>query len=39
MILRNDDLSQIAEITGLSLEKLYEIKAELSNDQMNLVAV
>ena len=39
LIMRNFDLSQISELTGLSMEKLREIKAEMNSDQANLEAV
>ena len=39
MIMRNDDFSQISEITGLSLQELNELKIEISNEQANMVAV
>ena len=38
MIDRNDDFSLISEITGLSLQKLNELKAELNNVSSDLVA-
>ena len=38
MILRNDDFFQISEITGLSPQKLNELKAELNNEQTDLAA-
>ena len=38
MINRNDDFSLISELTGLSLQKLNELKAELNNVSSDLVA-
>ena len=38
MILRDDDLPRISEITGLSLEKLREIEAGLDGSQADPAA-
>ena len=39
MIMGNFDFPQIFEMTGLSLQKLYELKAELSDEQAESAAV
>ena len=39
LILRNFDLSQISDLTGLSIERLHEIKAKLNHDLANLEIV
>ena len=39
MILGKGDFSQISEITGLSMQRIYELEAELNNEHVGLVAI
>ena len=39
LILNNFDLSQISDLTGLSMEELREIGTELNHDKANLAAI